>query len=705
MSVSRSGVVYLGISIYVLLAMCAACIPQDNPRDVEVIDDDDPACQHDSLDSPEAAGELAPVAEGYLCPMGDRDWYRISVPDEHGIVDVSLSAGTGSPVQPTYSIYECDELCLADPPDDSSERCCTSVAIPRPSEVQEGHSLEVTHCLQPGAYYILVHDQGDDQQDGRQPRGLYQLSVATRPNLDLAEPNDGPDNPTAPESTGLGVMEVEGRISCRDDQDWYLLDDSTGMPLSPTRVVHVHLEVPVAGYHPQVRLVGPDDSSQEMWSSSNPAASVVDTEIEEFLIIPSRGRYWVVVEDDDGMDSDGEVAYDLTVELIEEGCSDEPNNAPDIATHLDTMDCTSEWTVRQAEGSIDAINDVDYFRVPLSGCQGGILEASLELGGERRDELQPSLRIIRADPETTCSEDADCRRLTHVCDPSLGGLDCSGLGSTCLPEGFCAGASVCLPGGLCGANIIERHPDFCGVDRTCHGPSGPAINRPCTTDEECAPQDRIATAIPLGRGPDPTEIVSLDHVYVVVQDFRADQWSGMEPYTLRLRTRDDPDDFEPNELYYPLQVVDGPSVDVGLGQELQWTECAEGTLSYERNRDFFTLPHPCPDSPNGCMLRVDSTLGSGPVEVLANMGPYIDLTRLNSSDDRENWDPRVGLAGGEQECLPANSSMSDSLTLMVRDLEPNRDFSADQSYRICFSIENTDCVDPCVVVDGECFYE
>lgn len=329
------------------------------------------------------------------------------------------------------------------------------------------------------------------------------------------------------------------------------------------------------------------------------------------------------------------------------------------------------------------------------------------LGGERRDGLEPSIRIIRADPETTCSEDADCRRLSHVCDPSLGGLDCSGLGSTstCLPEGFCAGASVCLPGGFCGVNIIERHPDFCGADRTCHGPSCPMINRPCTLDDDCAPQDRIATAVPLGRGPDASETSTLDEVFIVVQDFRADQWSGMESYTLRLRTRDDPDEFEPNEIYHPLQVVDGPDVDVGLGQELQWNECAVGTLSYERDRDYFTLPHPCPDSPQGCMLRVDSVVGSGPVEVLANLDPYFDLTRLGDGEDRDRWDERIGLAGGDEECLPVNGYMSDHLRLMVRDLEPNRDFAADQQYRICFSIENTDCVDPCVVSDGECFYE
>jgi hypothetical protein len=100
-------------------------------------------------------------------------------------------------------------------------------------------------------------------------------------------------------------------------------------------------------------------------------------------------------------------------------------------------------------------------------------------------------------------------------------------------------------------------------------------------------------------------------------------------------------------------------------------------------------------------------IGSGPVEVLANMGPYDDLTRLGEGVDRDVWEERFGLAGGNAECLPANSYMADPLRLMIRDLEPNRDFAADQPYRICFFVESARCTSPCVVsgADGQCYYE
>jgi hypothetical protein len=202
-------------------------------------------------------------------------------------------------------------------------------------------------------------------------------------------------------------------------------------------------------------------------------------------------------------------------------------------------------------------------------------------------------------------------------------------------------------------------------------------------------------------------VSNLDQVFVVVQDFQADERAPMDTYTLRLRTRNDPDENEPNEAYHPLHVLDGPDVDVDLGEELEWSECASGTLAYENDRDFFTLPHPCPDNPNGCTLRVESIIGPGPVEVLANLGPYGDLTRLGESGDLDVWEDRTSIAGGNAECLPANSYMADPLRLVVRDLEPNRDFAADQPYLICFHIEHNYCAPPCVEsgADGQCFYE
>ncbi len=661
-------------------------------------------CQHDGYNGPESAGDLAPgavgnerTASGWVCPIEDRDWYRLSVPEGDHILNVTLAIrGPLSPVQPTYAVYECDEACVADPPADGTPACCAARVAPLPAEVGQaadtGRPLQVTHCIGPGDYYIVVRDQNDDNQDGNNPRGEYALTVSTAPDPDPAEPNDRPEDAVGLTSSGSRIWTASGQISCRGDQDWYVLDASTGILVGETDLLQVHLTAPVAGYQPQYRVIGPDDVV--IATATNEASPAEATDLTGLYWLASGGRYYVVVEDDDGGQADPGATYQLSVTLVADPDTNEPNNDPTQATVIGGLGCTGSASEASRTATISATNDVDVYRIdPPAACgvaPGGVLDVEVTFDGARPEGLEPSVRIVRRHPETPCSDHTGCRSLPSMtCEPDLeedpDGLECAGFGNSCLGDGVCAGASLCLPGGSCGATVIERHPDFCGTSGHCHGPSGAMRNRECEVHTDCAQQGAIHTAIPLGRNPQPTTLSALDQVYVIVQDFQSNASAPGSMYTIRFRMRLDPDTNEPNEVYSPVLSQDSEDREFDGIPTLSWGSCAVGYLSYERDVDYFRVPHPCPGAPPGCDVHIRYDVGAGPVDVLAGTGFWEDIVEIGvrPDDDLASQPRRSGDFGGPGECVPANPRFRDPMLLGIRDLDIDRDFSMDQRYEIC----------------------
>lgn len=681
------------------------------------VEEEDRICEHDLLNGPEAAGELEPgevlnVVEtfGYVCPMEDRDWYRVTVPEGDHLVNVELGVhGPLSPVQPTFGIYACDPACVASEPEDGTSTCCAIRSAPTAAEValatSSGEPLRVTHCVEPGEYYLMVRDQGDDGQDGRDPRGLYHLTYSTAPDRDAAEPNDGPESAVGLASAGSRTWTADAQISCRGDQDWYVLDETTGVVVGPRDLLQVTLDVPVTIYQPQVRIVGPD--SLVVATASNQRRGEA-TALDGLYWLGATGRYYVVVEDDDGGEADPRTDYRLTVRLVADEDPNEPNNGTTTATDLGGFATGGSWDRATATGTIAATNDVDVYRVGLGdGSANGVLDVEVAFGDDRPEGLQPSVRVVRPHLGTPCEVDSDCRALDIECDPEdLAGYACSGYGNSCLAEGRCAGASVCLAGGVCGANVIERHPDSCGGEGTCHGPSGLLRERECASDADCAPQGSVHTAIPIGRGPD-TTVDDVDELFVVVQDFASDTYSPTASYTLTVETRADPDASEPNERYTHLLTEDTEIERLRDLPTVSWGGCIEGAISYERDRDVFMLEgHPCPTSTEGCTLRFTYDVGEGPVEFVTESRQWDNFARIDIDADSDHNEARSGSWGGSAECIPANSRTPDRIAVTVRDLDYVRDFSADQHYRICFYVHSQSCSAPCAISEwtSECYF-
>jgi hypothetical protein len=646
-------------------------------------------CQQDTHDGPETAGTLAAgtgndewTAEGYICPVGDQDWYKLTVPAGHHLLRVGLDVtGPGSPIQPTYAVYgpPCDEACLdLEPQQRLDQGCCQARATPRPEEV--GGRLDVDHCLEPGEYFVTVREQGNDAQDFRSPRGLYHLTLSTAPDSDSNEPNDGPDSA----STLTGTT-ANGHITCRGDQDWYAIEG-----VGNNELLQVRLQVPIAEFQPQLRVVAADGS--QIGSISNPAGTVEQTDLDGLYALPSGGRYFVVVEDDDGSEADVNATYQLTVTTVTDTDTNEYNNTAATATDLGNLSCGSSWSTVNATGTLAATNDVDIYRVSLAaGCAGGVFEAAVELNGTPPENLQPSVRIVRAHPESPCTDDYDCRTLSMTCDPGENGLDCAGFGNSCLVDA-CAGASMCLPGGVCGATVIERHPDFCHhSDGRCRGPGSTRLQQSCSNDSDCANQAEVHTAIPLGRNPNPSEITAIDQLFVVVSDYQNDEASPNR-YSLTLRARNDPDPNEPNEVYNPWLSQDLNPNGRDMAVNASWGSCVTGRISYEYDQDWFELPHPCPSS--RCTIRIRSTLQGGRVDFRGRIDTWGDFLVPESSDDNDNNGAIDETFGGNNRCAPADRRSPDRYFVVIRDQVPVRDYEPGQSYNICF-FADAGCTSPC----------
>lgn len=304
------------------VAALAACVVDDvvGTRDASPDADQDlEGCRLDTSNGPRSALSMT-VNEsqdswettGFICPMGDTDWYHLSIPVDHRLARTTITVrGPVSPVQPAFTIYECDDLCLDERPDDPPHRCCTVVTTSDLSNADAG--LERTHCVHSGELYFVVSDIGDDNADVRYPRGEYIATISTLPDSDLNELNDDESQPTHVTESGAQSWHGEGQINCRGDQDWFALDESDGADFTTGGRLYVSLDVdtPVM-YQPQLHVL--NGSLVSLGIQYNEDASVGPTHLTWSGTILSTDRYYFIVEDFDRLDIDT-APYELSVNI------------------------------------------------------------------------------------------------------------------------------------------------------------------------------------------------------------------------------------------------------------------------------------------------------------------------------------------------------------------------------------------------------
>jgi hypothetical protein len=696
MDIARHNHRSIKVIVACIALLCAAVVMTSCKKDEEIPEETaEPGCQKDDARDAKSALDLAmaKAVTGYVCPKQDMDWYAFKLDSGNRLLSVSAQMSADiSPVELTYTIY----------PQNDTEK---AVAIPA------GDDTEQVHCLDPGAYYLVLRDQGNDNEDIRH---TYSLTLSGRPEPDHAEPNN-----TIETSTTLhNGATTQGYIACVGDQDWYEIDVSQG------NVLGIHLTSEVTAYQPKLKLLSAEGNL--LAEPVNLAGTKEPTALDVFHVLLASGKYYIVISDDDNKEADSNIPYTLTVEAIQDKDTNEPNNSSSEATALTeaVQTCTTAWSSTfEIQGTVGARGDIDWYKLPVTGCGGGVIEAELVFQTQSLSDsdawklqksVQASIALIRAHTATPCSKDKEavCQSLNIACDPKKEGWECEGFFNSCGSDGFCTGGSACLPSGVCGATETERHYRVAAIPSTV---SGPPL------------ENKASLSAPL---------FGDDVVYLRVGDYQSDGGDATALYTLRVRIRSDPDPNDrsatPNNLYANLLNNDNFPVKESLARAatLPVHDCTTGdccsaasawitgAISYQNDVDWFKYSHPCPCK--DCLLKLYYQVGTGPVDHgvylyrgqsrwftfnIAGTGAHGDGECLYAYQGHCS-NCNAGVASGTTECSTYYIAIRDYLgegELSQDVIGTASRWSSDQTYRICLEKYFEGCQTPCKVAnDGTC---
>ncbi len=640
-----------------------ACSQPVDTGAVDTEPDTDSACPWDD-DSAQAPTEVQGEVQGYLCPRGDQDWYRVQLGGQEELLQVSLSLGDApiSPVQLTWAVWEATGAEVVGQPGAEEQ-------------AEAGAPLSLVHGLEPGTWLVQVRDVGGDDEDTRHP---YTLSVQG-----LEDPDDNEPNDQQSQATPLGSAPTSGQISFRGDVDWFVVS------VEDRSLVSVGLTAPTGDMEPAIEVL--DAEGEVVVRTSNPAGGSQPTELEWTTGAEVGGDWHVVVSDDDGDASDLDQVYTLLVSTRPDPDDNEPNDHPDQATPLGSAACgPGSSTLAPVGGYLATTGDVDWFEVDLSSCEAGVLEARVTSAGELPEGLDPELRLVREVPGEGCAMDQDCAELSLTCSEDM---QCSLYGNTCLGSHHCAGAGVCLPSGLCAAKLVGE------------------------VDED---GDGAATLT--------APLRSWDKLWLAVGDHRGDARSADHAYSLAVSVIDDPDPHEPSDHYTGGPPAGSQaSWHAGYASELPVRDCdgdllpedqdccdgpedfTTGWLSWAYDQDWYRYPHPCPGE--DCMVRVHLQGDAGPVELYTRVFTGTSAWYDNLFDAVDLGDSAAVSAvfGGleeEDECYYAWQGHEGEpfwYYVSVRDTvyrsasEPTGgtwDASTDQSYGLCVEKVASGCAEP-----------
>jgi len=471
--------------------------------------------------------------------------------------------------------------------------------------------------------------------------------------------------------------------------------------------------MPAGGIEPKYRIIDADGGL--LVEDVNEAGKRQDTDLEYQQSLASAGTYYVVVSDNDGVDSDRENDYTLELEFQEDPDLNEDNDHPSRATDLSSMACSRYWTGWvDIQGYLASSGDVDWYRINLEDCGRSVIEVNVEFDGQADlpDDLQASVRLVCESVQDECSADQDCMKLSRVCDSAL---DCQRIGNNCLAEGACSGAGVCMDSGYCGAIRISQSAPETVPDPDNAGSRIPNPDR-----------GKLVFAAPL---------FGDTAAYIAVEDYHSDAYSLDHAYTLRVRVRRDQDLFESSEAYTAGPATDQDEIERHLqrAKEIPVHDCraeadggpeccgpdtwVQGFLSYSYDQDWYSYTHPCPGE--DCMVQVHYEFDEGPsdfyMQIFEGGTPWFD--NLSDTVDMENQAARSGYFGGldaDDYCFYAFQGHTGDpfyYYLTIRDTvfisegreeDGTWDYSSEQAYRFCVEKISSGCNDPCVLYDGGC---
>ena len=453
-------------------------------------------CLPDGDDTPDRAHALSPgaPAEGLVCPVADRDWYRIDGAQVGDLAQVLLERDAAvSAVDLRYTVYAADG---ATPLGSGSD----ADGADGPARVDGAHRVPVA-----GAIYVEVRDEGGDDQDRF---GAYRLTVSLLPDPDPNEPNGDADGATA---LADGAT-VQGALSERGDEDWFRVAVPAGAPRRVAVAVHEPVGAPT---ELAVRLVAPDGA--EIGRAAADYDDDAPANVAVTWAAKGAGDHFVVVSDRDGDELDVEARYAVSVTLSED---------PDPA-EAGAGDDTPETATALADGGpvggrrIAARADQDWFvfEAPEDAWRTRpyLLDLTVAPEGDAL-AIDLAVALFAPDPDTPCEPGDACESLaTQNARGCVRHADCRS--HACRDDGSCVGGGFCLPGGCAVARWLGSL-----------APEDPDAARGLTT------------VLPIDQ-PGPH--------WLVVRDRQDQAWDDAGAYRVAVALTRDPDPHEPDGAWQP----------------------------------------------------------------------------------------------------------------------------------------------------------
>lgn len=251
-------------------------------------------------------------------PQGDYDYFMVDV-KEQGYLKVQASeVPDGITPEVTFALYEEWEG-------------------QKEKHLRNWNRLpDALHIIEPGTYYIVLHDDYDDQSVSEN----FQIKADFLPEFDDGEPNNTVEN-----ATENAFTEIKLAIYPHYDVDWYKV-------VAPGQgyITVMSNNVP-EGINPEVYYAVYDE-----WADPKVQELRHWRNLPDACFVADSGDYYLLFHDDYD-DAGSESLMDMKIQFLEEMDKYEPNNSQEFAKTVTKGDTLSI--------AIYPTGDYDYFKIRL----------------------------------------------------------------------------------------------------------------------------------------------------------------------------------------------------------------------------------------------------------------------------------------------------------------------------------------------------
>jgi hypothetical protein len=281
--------------------------------------------------------------------QGDEDWFKFKG-KKNTVVEIKLTnaPATSSAVDYTVSLFN-----------DTDKNRMWRI---RDTNGSDGTTVLETRRYIPsdGTYYVRVYDWDGDEYE---TDGRYELTLKEIAEPDKNEPNNAGNIDSS--RSAATVIEsgktIEGMVEYEGDEDWYKISAEKG------KLLKIGLTNAPATASPVDYTLAMFDSTDKkrMWRIRDTNGSDGTTTLETIAYVPAKGDFYLRVHDWDGNEYEKKGAYKLTVTMVDDPDTFEPNNGGNFDASKVMAKPLAK--AKSVQGIIEYRADEDWFVVDHKG--------------------------------------------------------------------------------------------------------------------------------------------------------------------------------------------------------------------------------------------------------------------------------------------------------------------------------------------------